>query len=119
MESLVYNYNDEVYAVIDRHDYVVGVLDDFDDACDFAEENGYSCVETWKNYDGYEGQVVDEYWIEEMIEPNFWKQRIYALIMIFISAATIPALEGDATFAVLMIPVMIYMLFSKQYWLID
>lgn len=119
MESLAYNYNDEVYAVIDRHDYVVGVLDDFDDACDFAEENGYSCVETWENFDGYEGQVVDEYWIEELEEPNFWKQRIYALIMIFISAATIPALEGDATFAVLMIPVMIYMLFSKQYWLID
>lgn len=119
MESLAYNYNDEVYAVIDRHDYVVAVLDDFDDACDFAEENGYSCVETWKNYDGYECQIADTFWIENLQEPNFLKQRIYALIMIIISAATIPFLDGDATFAVMMIPAMLYMLFSKEYWLYD
>lgn len=109
MENLAYNLDYDVYAVIDKRDNVIDVLDDFDDALEIAQDYDAACIETLADYDGY----------NEMEKPNMMKQKLYALLMIVLSAITVPLLDGDATFAVFMIPCMIYMFFSKQYWILD
>ena len=119
MENLAYNLDYDVYAVIDKHDNVIDVLDDFDDALEIAQDYNASCIETLADYDGYNGTVADTFWLSDLEKPNMMKQNIYALMMILLSAITVPILDGDATFAAFMIPCMIYMLFSKEYWLID
>ena len=118
MENLTYKTT-EAFAVIDRNNNLIDILDDFDDSLDAADYYGASCIETLENYDGYSGDVVDTYWISETREPNMMKQKIYALLMIIMSVITVPILDGDATFAVFMIPIMVCMFFSKQYWIID
>lgn len=119
MENLAYNLDYDVYAVIDKRDNVIDVLDDFDDALEIAQDYDAACIETLADYDGYNGTVTDTFWISEMEKPNMMKQKLYALLMIVLSALTVPLLDGDATFAVFMIPFMIYMFFSKQYWILD
>ncbi len=117
MENLAYGC--DVYAVIDKHDNVIDILDDFNDALAVAEDYDASCIETLADYDGYNGTVTDTFWISDQEEPNMMKQKIYALLLIALSALTVPILDGDATFAAFMIPCMIYLLFTKKYWLID
>lgn len=119
MENLAYNLDYDVYAVIDKRDNVIDVLDDFDDALEIAQDYNAACIETLADYDGYNRIVTDTFWISEMEKPNMMKQKLYALLMIVLSAVTIPLLDGDATFAVFTIPCMIYMFFSKQYWILD
>lgn len=119
MENLAYNLDYDVYAVIDKHDKVIDILDDFNDALEIAQDYNAACIETLADYDGYNGTVTDTFWISEMEKPNMMKQKLYALLMIVLSAVTVPLLDGDATFAVFMIPCMIYMFFSKQYWILD
>jgi len=46
-----------------------------------------------------------------------YMQKIFSLIMIALSLITIPLLNGDITFAIFIIPIMIYMFFSKQKWI--
>ena len=38
MENLAYNLDYDVYAVIDKRDNVIDVLDDFDDALEIAQD---------------------------------------------------------------------------------
>lgn len=118
MENLDYNLDYDVYAVIDKRDNVIDVLDDFDDALVIAQDYNAACIETLTDYDGYNGTVKDTFWISEMEKPNMMKQKLYALLMIVLSVVTVP-LDGDATFAVFMIPCMIYVFFSKQCWILD
>lgn len=44
-------------------------------------------------------------------------QKIYSVIIILLALLTIIILDGDSTFALLIIPVGLYTLFSKKYWL--
>ena len=69
-----------------------------------------------KNYDIYDPEEI-EIIHDEYVEHNFMKQKIYALCMILFSLLTIPMLGGDFTIACIIIPIMIYMLFSRKYWL--
>jgi len=108
---------DNVYAVIDRRDYVIDIFDNFIDALELANDCDAACIETLEDYDGDEGVVTDTYWIAEMDEPDFVKQKIYALIVGAFSVLTIPILDGDLSFFLFLMPVMIYIFFSEQYWL--
>lgn len=119
MENLAYNLDYDVYAVIDRHNRVIDILDDFDDALEIAQDYNAACIETLADYDGYNGTVTDAFWISELEKPSMMKQKLYALLMIVLSVVIVTLLDGDATFAVFMIPFMIYMFFSKQYWILD
>ena len=69
-----------------------------------------------KNYDIYDPEEI-EIIHDEYVEHNFMKQKIYALCMILFSLLTIPMLGGELTIAFIIIPIMIYMLFSRKYWL--
>lgn len=119
MSNLSFNVSENAYAVIDRQNRVIEIMDTFNDALEMAMFYDASCIETLENYDGYEGDVVNEFWISDLDKTSFLKQKIYVLIMILISAATVPICNGDATFAVFMIPLMVYVFFSKEYWLND
>ena len=116
MENLVYKYND-VYAVVNKMDKIIAIMDNFDDAYKYAEKMGCLCVETWKNFDGSIGEVSDVFWLEDRNKFNFLKQKFLALFMIIISLVSIPLFDGDITFAVFLSPMMLYLLFTKEYWL--
>ena len=100
------DYN--VYAVIDNNDLVVRVMDDFNDAVDYAKKSHCMCVETWLNNE----ELIDEYWI-----VTLWKQKIITLLVFFFLILTIPVLDGDATFAVFVTPILLYIFFSRRKWI--
>lgn len=116
MENLACNL-DRVFAVIDKYDRVIDILEDFGDALEIAQDYDALCIETLTDFDGYEGTVADTFWINDTEKQNMVKQKIYALLVIALSLVTVPLLDGDITFAVFMIPCMIYMFFSKQDWI--
>lgn len=113
MENLAY-YNDDVYAIIDSNNKIMDVIDDYDEAYEIAYNCGAKCIETLADYNGSSYQVVDRVWIEQ---PDLIKQKILAVVMIILSIFTVFILDGDATFAAVMIPLMVYLLFTKEYWL--
>lgn len=100
------DYN--VYAVIDYNDLVVRLMDDFNDAVDYAKKSNCMCVETWLNNE----ELIDEYWI-----VTLWRQKIIAVIAFLLSILTIPMLDGDATFAAFVMPILLYVFFSRRRWI--
>ena len=119
MENLAYKEKEEVYAVINRLDQVVGIFSDYNDAVRVAEKYNALCIEALEDFDGSVGTVADTVMTSEITKKDMMKQKIYALVLILLSIIMIPLMNGDATFALFMVPCMVYLFFSKKYWIID
>ena len=117
MENLAYKET-EVYAVINRNDQVMDIFEDYNEAMQFAEFYNAMSVERLEKFNGFEGTVKETIMLSEIGEKDMLKQKIYAIFLIILTVAMIP-ITMDATFALFMIPIMICMLCSKKYWIID
>lgn len=49
----------------------------------------------------------------------FIKQRLYGIALIVITMLAVMALDGDATIAVFMLPLAVYLLFGKEMLIVD
>ena len=103
--------SNNVYAVINSNDDIVATMDNFKDALEKAKEIGASCIETL----GEDWNVEDTFWIES---NDLSKQKKCAIAMIVISII-VSYIGEDITFAVCMIPIMLYLFFSRRNWIID
>lgn len=117
MENLAYKET-EAYAVINRNDQVMDIFEDYNEAMQFAEFYNAMSVERLEKFNGFEGTVAETTMVSEIGEKDMLKQKIYAIFLIILTVAMIP-ITMDATFALFMIPIMICMLCSKTYWIID
>lgn len=46
-----------------------------------------------------------------------FEQKLIAIVLILISIVTIPLVDNDATFALLMVPFGLYLLFTRKIWI--
>ena len=110
MEDFTYS----TYAVIDNSNEVIGILNDFNDAFRLAKKYNASCIETLDDC----GTILNTFWITDEAD-KMKKQKTLSLIGILLSIISVFATGGDATFAVVMIPCMIALFFSKEYWITE
>ena len=46
------------------------------------------------------------------------QQKLYALILLFVGIVSVPICDNDGTFAVFMVPIAIYLFFTREDWLV-
>lgn len=112
MESLA----NGTYAVIGRDNRVMDFFEDVNDAFAFMlamDGDAYS-VELIDD----SGEVLNTLCMDD-VKRKMKRQKGLAALGILLSIAATIMTDGDATFAVVMIPLMIILFCSKKYWLTD
>ena len=102
--------NKTAYAVINHDDDVVDVLSTFDSALAVACDSGAYSIETLKGYDGIKGRVVETFYMDNNENP--FTEKIAALFLLFVGIISI-FINYDITFAILAVPVALYLLFTN------
>lgn len=109
------------FAVINNNDEVIKIHNSLRKALKTAQKNNAYSVEMLESFDGYSAIVSETIYMSDIkyTKMRFFKQRIFSIIIILLLIYISYILDWDITFAAIVLPFMIYMLFTRKNLLVS